>query len=213
MSTNRRPRPKSPRPSEEETGPESPAPATRGKGKGKGKDGAGSDIAAAGKARLPVPDDEIEWEEDYDGSGMNGDGESSVEEFPISWKELPLAVRKSAEAFFQRTAGFTCVRLERGSQIAYIVEIGDDLARELECPPCSLTLAPTGMLIEVARAVHPTDLPPQVQTTMARHYNGVAFEGGEEVTMHFYELAYTVAGETRVVQVDSSGVILSDEAV
>jgi hypothetical protein len=211
MSSKRRPRPSKSQPGHDEAPAEipqsdAPEPADISSVPLRGQGG-----VARPERATQHDDDEIEWEEDYD--GPDDLSEITVEEFPISYKELPTPVRKSAEAFFQRSTGFTCVRLERGSHAAYIVEIGDDLARELDCPPISLTLAPSGMLIEVARAIHPGDLPTQVQQTMARHYGNVQFDGGEEVTMHFYELAYTVGGETRVVQVDSSGVILSDEPV
>jgi hypothetical protein len=166
------------------------------------------------RASNPNSDDEIEWEEDYDTPLSPWDDGVAVEELTIAWKELPIAVRKSAEAFFQTTKGLTCLRLQRGDRPAFIVEMGDTLARERDSPQISLTLAPSGMLIEVARMVTgPADLPTLVQEALVKHYNNVQFEGGEEVTMHFYELGYSLAGETRMVQIDSSGVILSDEAL
>jgi hypothetical protein len=193
MSSSRRPRPsKSKNPAEDDQTPENP------RSKSEGSPG-------------PAPiDDDIEWEDEGLEPALHA-GDEGVEEFPIAWKEMPMAVRRSAEAFFQRKDRLNCIRLQRGEHAAYIIEIDQHLASELQTPPTAVTLAPSGMLVEIARSLFPDELPDEVGAAIATHYQGVRFHGAEEVTLHFYELFYSSGAEERVVQMDASGVILSDE--
>jgi hypothetical protein len=149
-------------------------------------------------------DDEIEWEEE--------EASPEVVETPVDWGKVPMPVRKSAEAFFQRTNGFTCYQLRRGDDhLAFTVELAEGVLQEEGVPMVALTLTETGALIEVARGTHPLDLPKAVRQSLERHYRGVDFHACEEISTTYYELEYTMAGEVRVVQLDASGLIISDE--
>ena len=128
-----------------------------------------------------------------------------IEEEPMPYASLPMAVRKSVEEHLPGASRHDAVRMQMGEVVLYhVVAVRSRTG-------LAVTVSPSGDLVELERDVAPSRVPKAVKEALAAYYPHVQFSGAGMVTMHFYEFEYEDDNNVhRVVQVDASGRILQD---